>query len=60
VGAAPQGFHAAYAFLDSDAYVPLSAVIGSNGMEENSVEQLWTQRGNRCLSLLGPEERGQT
>jgi len=53
VGVAPQGFHGMYAILDSDGYVPLSAVIGSKGMEENSVEQLWTQRGDRSLSLLG-------
>jgi len=53
VGVAPQGFHGTYAILDSDGYVPLSAVIGSKGMEENSVEQLWTQRGDRSLSLLG-------
>jgi len=53
VGVAPKGFHGAYAILDSDGYVPLSAAIGSKGMEENSVEQLWTQRGDRSLSLLG-------
>jgi predicted permease len=53
VGVAPQGFHGLYAILDSDGYVPLSAAIGSKGMEENSVEQLWTQRGDRSLSLLG-------
>ena len=53
VGVAPQGFQGAYAILDSDGYVPLSAAIGSKGMTENSVEQLWTQRGDRSLSLLG-------
>jgi putative ABC transport system permease protein len=58
VGVAPQGFHGAYAILDSDAYVPLSAAIGSKGMEENSVEQLWTQRGDRSLSLLGRLKSG--
>jgi predicted permease len=52
VGVAPQRFHGLYAILDSDGYVPLSAAIGSKGMEENSVEQLWTQRGDRSLSLL--------
>src|ERR1700693_2480885 len=53
VGVAPKGFHGTYAILDSDGYVPLSAALGSKGMEENSVEQLWTQRGDRSLSLLG-------
>jgi predicted permease len=53
VGVAPQGFHGAYAILDSDGYVPLSAAIGSKGMAENSVEELWTQRGDRSLSLMG-------
>ena len=58
VGVAPQGFHGLYAILDSDGYVPLSAAIGSKGMEENSVEQLWTQRGDRSLSLLGRLKSG--
>jgi len=58
IGVAPKGFHGAYAILDSDAYVPLSASIGSKGMEENSVEQLWTQRGDRSLSLLGRLKSG--
>jgi macrolide transport system ATP-binding/permease protein len=53
VGVAPQGFHGTYAILDSDGYVPLSAALGSKGMEENSVEQLWTQRADRSLSLFG-------
>ena len=58
VGVAPKGFHGAYAILDSDGYVPLSAAIGSKGMEENSVEQVWTQRGDRSLSLLGRLKSG--
>lgn len=58
VGIAPGGFHGLYAILDSDGYVPLSAAIGSKGMEENSVEQLWTQRGDRSLSLLGRLKSG--
>src|SRR3984885_4752357 len=58
VGVAPQRFHGLYAILDSDGYVPLSAAIGSKGMEENSVEQLWTQRGDRSLSLLGRVKSG--
>src|SRR6202051_1280264 len=58
VGVAPQGFHGTYSILDSDGYVPLSAALGSKGMEENSVEQLWTQRADRSLSLLGRLKSG--
>ena len=58
VGVAPKGFHGTYAILDSDGYVPLSAALGSKGMEEDSVEQLWTQRGDRSLSLLGRLKTG--
>lgn len=58
VGVTPQGFHGTYAILDSDGYVPLSAALGSKGMEENSVEQLWMQRADRSLSLLGRLKSG--
>ncbi|HSY32224.1 MAG TPA: ABC transporter permease [Verrucomicrobiae bacterium] len=58
VGIAPKGFHGIYAILDSDGYVPLSASIGSKGMEEDSVEQLWRQRGNRSLWLVGRLKSG--
>ena len=58
VGVAPKGFHGTYAILDSDGYVPLSAALGSKGMEEDSVEQLWTQRGDRSLALLGRLNNG--
>lgn len=58
VGVAPKEFHGLYAILDSDGYVPLSAAIGSKGMEENSVDQLWTQRGDRSLSLVGRLKNG--
>jgi predicted permease len=58
VGIAPKGFHGIYAILDSDGYVPLSASIGSKGMEEDSVEQLWRQRGNRILWLVGRLKSG--
>jgi predicted permease len=58
VGVAPQGFHGTYSILDSDGYVPLSAALGSKGMPENSVEQLWTQRADRSLSLLGRLKSG--
>src|SRR6202030_2599023 len=52
VGVAPKGFHGTYAILDSDGYVPLSAAIGSKGLAENSVEQLWPERGEPSLTVL--------
>jgi macrolide transport system ATP-binding/permease protein len=58
VGVAPKGFHGTYAILGSDGYVPLSAALGSKGMEEDSVQQLWTQRGDRSLALLGRLKTG--
>jgi macrolide transport system ATP-binding/permease protein len=58
VGVAPKGFHGTYAILDSDGYVPLSAALGSKGMEEDSVQQLWSQRGDRSLALLGRLKSG--
>lgn len=58
VGVAPKGFYGTYAILDSDGYVPLSAALGSKGMEEDSVQQLWTQRGDRSLALLGRLKTG--
>ena len=58
VGVTPKGFHGTYAILDSDGYVPLSAALGSKGLAENSVEQLWTERGDRSLTLLGRLKSG--
>jgi predicted permease len=50
VGVAPQGFHGAYSILDSDAYVPLSAVVSLDN--EKQIQELWTNRADRSLTLL--------
>jgi predicted permease len=51
VGVAPKGFSGMYAFLNMDAYVPLSAVAGLGG--NSPVEDTWTQRDDRSLLLRG-------
>jgi macrolide transport system ATP-binding/permease protein len=53
VGVAPKGFHGLYAVVDMDGYVPFSAAIGSKGVAEDSVQDAWTHRQDRTLSLLG-------
>jgi predicted permease len=51
VGVAPKGFSGMYAFLNMDAYVPLSAVAGLGG--NAPVEDTWTHRDERSLQLRG-------
>ncbi len=53
VGVTPKGFHGTYAVVDMDGYVPLSAAIGSKGAEEKTVQDTWTSREERTLSLMG-------
>ena len=53
VGVAPKGFHGLYAIVDMDGYIPFSAEIGSKGVGEDSVQDTWTRREERSLSLLG-------
>jgi predicted permease len=53
VGVAPKGFHGLYNIVDMDGYVPFSAEIGSKGVAENSVQESWTHREERSLTLLG-------
>ena len=56
VGVTPKGFRGTYSIVDMDGYVPLSApLVGSGSNEEaaKSVQQLWTQREDRSISLLG-------
>ncbi len=53
VGVTPKGFHGLYAVVDMDGYVPFSAAIGSKGVGENAVQDSWTHRGERTISLLG-------
>jgi len=50
VGVAPQDFHGTYSIVDSDLYVPLSASIGTK--DESQVQDTWTHRGERSLSLM--------
>ena len=50
VGVAPQGFNGTYSILDSDIYVPLSALLNFNN--EKQVQEMWTLRSDRSLSLM--------
>ncbi len=50
VGVAPKEFHGTYSIVDSDLYVPLSASIGTK--DEKQVENTWTHRSERSLSLM--------
>jgi predicted permease len=52
VGITPREFHGTYSVLDSDAYVPLSAVVDDEKGEEGN-KGLWTERGKRTLKLMG-------
>jgi predicted permease len=60
VGVAPKGFHGLYAMVDMDGYLPFSATIGSKGAAEDSVEQTWTRRQERTLTLVGRLKPGLT
>jgi predicted permease len=51
VGVAPKEFHGTYALVDMDLYVPLSANFLTK--DETAVQDLWTRRENRSLSLWG-------
>jgi predicted permease len=55
VGVTPKGFHGLYAIVDMDGYVPFSASISSKGFDENenTVQNSWTHRGERSITLLG-------
>ena len=53
VGVAPKGFRGTYAIIDMDGFVPLSSGIGTKGVEENSVQEMFTHREERSLSVMG-------
>jgi predicted permease len=53
VGVTPKGFHGLYAIVDMDGYLPFSAAIGSKGDKEDSVQDVWTHRQERTLTLVG-------
>jgi macrolide transport system ATP-binding/permease protein len=58
VGVAPKGFRGTYAMVDSDLYVPLSANVTIK--EDNAVQETWTKRSERQMSLIGRLNPGQT
>jgi predicted permease len=62
VGVTPKGFHGLYAIVDMDGYVPFSASIASKGFDENedSVQNSWTHRGDRSITLFGRLKPGAT
>jgi len=50
VGVASKEFHGTYSIVDSDLYIPLSAIITTH--DETPVQDTWTHRANRSLSLM--------
>lgn len=50
VGVTPKEFQGTYAFLNMDAYIPLSAVPGRGG--NAPVEETWTHREHRSITLM--------
>ena len=55
VGVTPKGFRGTYSIVDMDGYIPLSAPLVGGSEEEaaTAVQQLWTQREDRSISILG-------
>jgi predicted permease len=59
IGVTPKGFHGTYAIMDMDGYIPLSASTSTKeGLEnatnkEDPIHELWTNREDRSLSVLG-------
>jgi predicted permease len=57
-GITPKGFHGTYAVIDMDGYIPLSAPtfkkedLENSASKENPVQEMWTHREDRSLSLL--------
>lgn len=51
VGVTPKGFQGTYSIIDSDLYVPFSTNITTK--DERTVDDAWTNRGDRELSLMG-------
>jgi predicted permease len=50
IGVSPKGFLGTYAFLSMDAFVPMSATIGTGA--EDGVKEFWEKRDRRSISLL--------
>ncbi len=53
VGVTEKSFHGVYAIMDMDGYYPLSAPFGDSDDAVKNVRDVYTQRENRRLSLLG-------
>ncbi|MBA0084713.1 MAG: ABC transporter permease [Acidobacteria bacterium Pan2503] len=53
VGIAPQGFNGTYAILNNDGYIPLSAAFNDKEEAVKDVQELWTHREERSLSVMG-------
>src|SRR5271169_2620408 len=51
VGVTPKGFHGTYFIVNSDLYIPLSA--DKSEENETTVQETWTNRGDRSLKLIG-------
>jgi predicted permease len=56
IGVAPKEFHGTYSLVDSELYVPLSANIAAK--EDTQVQDTWTHRSNRSLSLMARLKSG--
>jgi predicted permease len=52
VGVTPKGFHGTYSIVDSDLYVPLSAIITTTSKSDTQVQDTWTHRSERSLTLM--------
>jgi predicted permease len=50
VGVTPKDFQGTYAFLNMDAYIPISAVVGM--ARHTPVQETWTHREQRSVSLM--------
>ena len=60
VGVTPKDFRGTFMLVDMDGYVPLSAVTGSKGGTETSVQEMWSRRQYRTLSILARLKPGVT
>jgi predicted permease len=53
VGVTPKGFHGTYAIVDMDGYIPMSAPLGGQDDPQKAVQDLWTHREQRSLTVMG-------
>jgi macrolide transport system ATP-binding/permease protein len=50
IGVAPKEFHGTFSIVDSDLYLPLS--INTSTKDDKQVQETWTRRAERSLSLM--------